>query len=110
LIPTIEDVETLDFLLVIKGSLLLEYNETDQETGQERFKILTQHKGYIHPIRNPDNQYIKCVRMGPEEEMVVCLCIERLKFRKILFSVSFHNFYSDKDRFVREQQVNEWLI
>jgi hypothetical protein len=65
IIPFIDDIEILDFILVIKGSLLLEYNETDPETLEERIKLLSQHTGYIHPIRTPENQNAKCLKISP---------------------------------------------
>jgi len=36
IIPQIDNIEMLDFIMVIKGTLLLEFNETDTETNQER--------------------------------------------------------------------------
>ena len=88
IIPQIDEIEMLDFMLIISGSFLLEYNETDPETLEERFKLLSPHTGYIHPIRTPENQNARCLKFGPGEEFVTCMVIDRLKFRKILFSVS----------------------
>lgn len=88
IVPQIDDIEMLDFMLIISGSALLEYNETDPETLEERFKLLSPHTGYIHPIRTPENQNSRCLKYGPGEEFVTCMIIDRLKFRKIVFSVS----------------------
>ena len=78
----------LDFILVLKGTLLLEYNETDPDTMEEKTKLLLPHTGYIHPVKTPENQNVKSLKFGPCEDKVVCVVIDRLKFRKIVFSVS----------------------
>jgi hypothetical protein len=89
IIPQIDNIEMLDFIMVIKGTLLLEFNETDAETNQERVQVLQPQTGYIHPIKTPRNQNAKSLRMAPFEETVICMIIERVKFRKILFSVNY---------------------
>ena len=88
IIPQIDEIEMLDFMLIISGSVLLEYNETDPETMEERIKLLHPHTGYIHPIRSPENQNVRCLKFAPGEEFVTCMVIDRLKFRKIVLSVS----------------------
>ena len=92
IIPQIDEIEMLDFMLIISGSVLLEYNETDPETMEERIKLLHPHTGYIHPIRSPENQNVRCLKFAPGEEFVTCMVIDRLKFRKIVLSVSVSFF------------------
>ena len=49
--------------------------------------MLQPQTGYIHPIKTPQNQNAKSLRMAPFEESVICMIVERVKFRKIVFSV-----------------------
>jgi len=65
----------------------LEFNETDPDTLEERTKILQPHFGYIHPIKTPENQNARCLKLAPYEDSCICLIIDRMKFRKIIYSV-----------------------
>ena len=42
------DVEALDFMIVIKGSIILEFEDTDAVTGEPRVKTL-ESLHYIYP-------------------------------------------------------------
>ena len=81
-----EEVESLDLMVVIKGSLRVEYNETEANGTEMKVRILGE-QGGIFPIKSTDNQYMKSVEVVGEE-LAVLMTIERLKFRQIVHSVS----------------------
>jgi CRP-like cAMP-binding protein len=82
-----EEVEALDLMVVVRGSLKVEYNETEANGTDIKVRYLAE-QGGIFPIKNTDNQYMKSIEVVGED-IVVMMSIERLKFRQIVLSVSF---------------------
>ena len=74
-----EEVEALDFMVVIRGNLKVEYNETEANSTEIKVRMLGE-QGGIFPVKNTDNQYMKSVEVVGED-IVVLMTIERLKFR-----------------------------
>jgi hypothetical protein len=58
-----EEVEKLDLMVLIRGSMTVVYNETDPLTEDERVKRI-EPQGYIYPIKSHDNQYMKCIKVN----------------------------------------------
>ncbi len=73
-------------MVIIKGTLKVDYNETEAN-GVDIKERMLQAQGGIFPVKNPDNQYMKSVKVIGQE-IVILMVIERLKFRQIVFSVS----------------------
>jgi CRP-like cAMP-binding protein len=82
-----EEVEALDLMVVIRGNLKVEYNETEANGTDIKVRYLSE-QGGIFPIKNTDNQYMKSIEVVGED-IVVMMSIERLKFRQIVLSVNY---------------------
>jgi CRP-like cAMP-binding protein len=82
-----EEVEALDLMVVVRGNLKVEYNETEANGTDIKVRYLGE-QGGIFPIKNTDNQYMKSIEVVGED-IVVMMSIERLKFRQIVLSVRF---------------------
>lgn len=77
-------------MVVIRGALRVEYNETEANGTDIKVRVLGE-QGGIYPVKNSDNQYMKSIEVV-DEEIVVLMSIERLKFRQIVYSVSLNQF------------------
>ena len=84
-----EEIESMDMIVVIKGALKVEYNETEANGVDIKVRTL-EGQGGIFPVKNTDNQYMKSIQVIGED-MAVLMVIERLKFRQIVFSVRVLN-------------------
>lgn len=77
-------------MVVIRGALRVEYNETEANGTDIKVRVLGE-QGGIYPVKNSDNQYMKSIEVVGEE-IVVLMSIERLKFRQIVYSVSLNQY------------------
>ncbi|TNV84319.1 hypothetical protein FGO68_gene6078 [Halteria grandinella] len=120
----VADYEALDFMVVIKGSITLEFDEgfterlqlTEQmsagggqsptrKTGVKMFpsprRTPLVQQDYIWPVRiNGEFDKLKKIRVTEGYDECLIMTVQRQSFRKLINS----------DRFVKENQINEWIL
>ena len=84
---TVLDVEALDFMVVVTGSLSLEYDCTVGGVDAESGTKILEAQGYIYPVRNAESEHLRVVRVAEGCEECILMVIQRLQFRTIISTV-----------------------
>lgn len=81
------EIESVDFIVIIRGSLILEYDLNDPICPDVQKTKILKPQGYIYPAKSHEYEYLREIKVYGDEPCEL-MVISKVNFKKIIGSVS----------------------